>query len=588
MGVPHKTASRGYLVIPHDMLPADEYEVDKKMFWAHGQTIMKAAQYVRDHNNLFGFYITSFSCGPDSFLIGYFRNAMGSKPSLTIELDQHTADAGIDTRIEAALDIMAQYRAAAPSSPKKRTEKFVPARVAMEQISYVYSSSGEKYALNDPRVEVIFPSMGQRQSQAGAAVLRSRGIAARVVPLPDHDVLLEGRKNTSCKECLPYQVVVGSFLKHIEQKRTPGKVTLFILATGGGPCRLGQYFRAFEYIIQKRRIPDVAVYALTDENGYGGMGSRALLRAWQGIVTADVFSDIRSMLTIAAKDPVAAHELLDSAWREVVAYLEGRLSVRFSTLLQWISRRLAAIELTRDPDDVPAISLVGEIFVRNDEFSRKNIVEYLERHGFMVRVAPLSEYPCYSNYVLDNNLGERRFALKEHVRRRLTARIQDWWERRIKTICAASGLYRFEMNDVANAVDGVRHLISDEFRGECILTVGVALREILRDTCGVISIGPFGCMHSRMAEAILKSEMTIEGKARMPRWRYKARAFGDTGTLPFLAIETDGNPFPQIIEANLEAFVLQARRLHEKIKSRSLSRDSQPAHASSAHTAHAP
>ena len=35
--------------------------------------------------------------------------------------------------------------------------------------------------------------------------------------------------------------------------------------------------------------------------------------------------------------------------------------------------------------------------------------------------------------------------------------------------------------------------------------------------------------------------------------------------LPFLAIETDGNAFPQIIEARIEAFSLQAKRLHEKM-----------------------
>ena len=35
---------------------------------------------------LFGTYITNFSCGPDSFIIGYFRDIMGRKPSLTLEL----------------------------------------------------------------------------------------------------------------------------------------------------------------------------------------------------------------------------------------------------------------------------------------------------------------------------------------------------------------------------------------------------------------------------------------------------------------------------------------------------------------------
>jgi hypothetical protein len=36
--------------------------------------------------------------------------------------------------------------------------------------------------------------------------------------------------------------------------------------------------------------------------------------------------------------------------------------------------------------------------------------------------------------------------------------------------------------------------------------------------------------------------------------------------LPFLAIESDGNRFPQIITAKLEAFLLQAERLHAELQ----------------------
>ena len=35
--------------------------------------------------------------------------------------------------------------------------------------------------------------------------------------------------------------------------------------------------------------------------------------------------------------------------------------------------------------------------------------------------------------------------------------------------------------------------------------------------------------------------------------------------LPFLAIESDGSPFPQLIDAKLEAFCQQSRRLHERM-----------------------
>ena len=75
-----------------------------------GQMILKAARFVEKHPQLFAAYITNFSCGPDSFLITYFRSIMGRKPSLTLELDSHTADAGLETRIEAFLDIINEYR----------------------------------------------------------------------------------------------------------------------------------------------------------------------------------------------------------------------------------------------------------------------------------------------------------------------------------------------------------------------------------------------------------------------------------------------------------------------------------------------
>jgi hypothetical protein len=74
-------------------------------------------------------------------------------------------------------------------------------------------------------------------------------------------------------------------------------------------------------------------------------------------------------------------------------------------------------------------------------------------------------------------------------------------------------------------------------------------------------------MPSRVAEAILNKEMCVEGKKRLAGWEKRAGQFADIGDLPFLSIETDGMPFPQIIEANLETFILQARRLHDKLVS---------------------
>jgi predicted CoA-substrate-specific enzyme activase len=565
MGVPHKVASRGYLIIPHDMLPVEEQTVDKRMFWATGQRIMKAAKFVKDRENLFGFFITNFSCGPDSFILTYFRNLMGAKPSLTLELDQHTADAGIDTRVEAAIDIMQAYSRMSSKPQLARDPTYVQARFVDGPQPAVIASDGTRLSLKDPRVELIFPAMGSYGATAVAAILRRAGVNARALPTAGKDALLEGRKHASCKECLPYLVLTGSFLEYLNKPRDPRTVTLLFLPTGSGPCRLGQYFRALEQTIEKKELRNVAVMTLTDENGYCGMGQKNLLRAWQAIVTGDVFEDIRSLLTVAAKDRTQALATLDECWKQLMAYFGGRLSVRFTTLLSVISRDLSKIPLSRKPSDVPAVSLIGEYFVRKDDFSRMNIVDYLHSHGFMVRVAAAHEYLCYSNYVINTGLGEGRFSAREQFTLLLTAGVQEWWERRIKSVLAGSGLYTLEMTEVARTIRGVGHLINENFRGEAILTVGSALREIVDHSCGVIAIGPFGCMPSRVAEAILKKEMNVRGKRRVSGTRGASAGLQDDDALPFLSIETDGNPFPQTVEAGLEAFVLQARRLHEKL-----------------------
>jgi predicted CoA-substrate-specific enzyme activase len=563
MGIPGKVASRGHIIIPHDMLPSDKYEVDARMFWAMGQKIMKSARFVKNHARLFGFYITNFSCGPDSFLLTFFRNEMNKKPSLTLELDQHTADAGIDTRIEAALDIMKSFRRTAPVANSRSSGIFVPARVESANGLTVHSSDGRTLSIFDASVEVILPSMGRLGTEGAAAVLRSVGIRAKALPVADKYVLLAGRKNTSCKECLPYILTTGSFLRHLETPRHPDTVTLLFMPSGGGPCRLGQYGAGMEQMIANNRIPNVAMLSLTNENGYAGLGSRALLLAAQAIIVADVFGDIRSFLSVAAVSREAAFQTLDECWRQLIAYFEGRLTVRFSVLLSALSRTLRRIPLKKKRSEVPVISLVGEIYVRTEEFSRQNIVDYFERRGFMVKVAPVAEYLFYSNYVVNQGLGEKEFSFKDQMKMLVVSRVEEWWERRIKTILSESGCYRFEMIRVEKTMASASHLMNENFRGECILTVGLAMREILNDSCGVVSIGPFGCMPSRVAEAVLKKEMNADGKLRMNTVFRHKRVLDKIREFPFFALETDGSPFPQLVEANLEAFCVQAQRVHE-------------------------
>jgi predicted CoA-substrate-specific enzyme activase len=96
----------GVNVLPMDFLPLDSEDitdVNPNMYWNSGRRILAAARWARRHRNLHLVYISNFKCGPDSYIKSFLDDAAG-KPSLVLQFDGHSNDAGFITRCEAYLD----------------------------------------------------------------------------------------------------------------------------------------------------------------------------------------------------------------------------------------------------------------------------------------------------------------------------------------------------------------------------------------------------------------------------------------------------------------------------------------------------
>ncbi|NIA12716.1 MAG: activase [Nitrospiraceae bacterium] len=562
-GIPAKFASRGIRIIPYDMLPFEDEPLEghHHMYWAMGRQILKAAQAIAQDSQLFGAYITNFSCGPDSFIVAYFRDIMGRKPSLTLELDNHTADAGIETRIEAFLDIIQYYRQL-KTPAEAPTNGFTAAVVEFRDgKTGIRASNGEWFPLDHKRVKVVVPAMGRYGTIMVAKAFGCRGIRAEVLPPANDEILKLGRANSSCKECLPLQTTVGQLLHYLET-RSEDEITAYFMLSTDGPCRFGQYHVFSKRLIDKQALRDVAVLSLTTANGYGGLGDRFALAAWRGVIIGDLFDEMWATILAAAVDREEALATLDREHQAVAAVIHKSWP-QITRQLTQTAKALSSIRLTRPYHELPKISLVGEIYVRNDPISLQGLVESLAERGFVVRTSKISEWLKYLDWLVKNGIENDR-GLMFWVR----YWVKDYFDRAIRKRMAPAGLFFCEKADVDPVVEMGAHFISPNLTGEAILTVGAALHESLHPSCGVISIGPFGCMPSRVAESVLSEKLTTEVKRAIDN------ANGHTATaeilaidrkLPFLAVETDGNTFPQLIEARLEAFCLQAQRINEQM-----------------------
>uniref|UniRef100_UPI0040562293 acyl-CoA dehydratase activase n=2 Tax=Candidatus Electronema sp. TaxID=2698783 RepID=UPI0040562293 len=566
-GIPAKFASRGITIIPFDMLPYWEEQLadDANMFWVMGQIILKGARFVEKHPQLYGAYITNFSCGPDSFIVSYFRSIMGRKPSLTLELDSHTADAGLETRIEAFLDIIRYYREIQKKSQPLRASGSAFRLAEIEDsngVTGVRTSDGGWLPLTDPRVRLLVPAMSRYATPLLAAAFNRVGIKAEVMPAADEEVLKLGRGSASCKECLPLQTTLGALLNSVKQRK-PGEVLVYYMASAEGPCRFGQYHVYTKRVVEQQRIPDVAMFTPTAMNGYCNLSDSFLRAAWRAIIIGDIFDEMWPAVLAGAKDREKGLEIFHAEHRAIQSVIHRRWPI-LADQLSRSAARLRQIELKIPYAQMPKISLLGEIYVRHDPISLQNLIEKLADRGFVARTASIGEWMKYVDWLIGEGIeGETTSNLGFAVRRQ----IKKYFDQAIRKRLAPSGLFFYDGGaPIEPVIEAGERFVSRQFTVETILTIGAALHEILHPSCGVISIGPFGCMPSRVAEAVLSEKFTTtEKKIQLGASTAWQTVLAKERKLPFLAIETDGNPFPQLIEARMEAFCLQAQRLNEQM-----------------------
>ncbi len=560
VGIPQKFSSRDITIIPNDFLPSDQFESYENMYWGSGNQILRSARFIKEHPQLFGTFITNFSCGPDSFIIPYFRNIMGNKPSLTLELDSHSADAGLNTRIEAAIDIINRFREL--SKKNLMVEVKDDFRQLVVKGDVIIDSDGKKVTIRDKNVTLLIPNMGRLATDAFAAAARYDGVNAQALPVATFDTLKTGRGLTTSKECIPLTLCAGAMVNHQSQNHGKDEITLMFMSTSCGPCRQGQYIVYINDIIKRKKIRNYGLFTLTDVDSYSGLGKKFVMRGWMALTIADVMQNVYFAIQALAVHKEAANKLFEAGWKKIIEKIENDSTDAVYKQLEKFAQELNTIEKSTPFEKAVKVALVGEIYVRNDDFSRRELLEKLLEHHIVIKTAPIGEYLYYANYQMKNlyknNLGsfneKMKFKAREIVQRNI--------EIKIKKTLAKSGFYECELLNIENIIEHAKKLVSPDLEGETILTVGSAMADIMNHASGVISLGPFGCMPSRVSESILNVNMNI---------REKATASGnplllsnqEMDNLPFLSVETDGNLFPQIIQSKIEVFVLQTLKFHK-------------------------
>jgi len=522
-------------VIPTDFLelPLERAaELHRNMYWQYGQRIIAAALAIKEDPRLNGVYITNFGCGPDSFIQHEVARIMGEKPMLTIEIDEHAADAGVITRCEAFMDAI-KGRRHSGTSPFS------------QQLGNRNMEIGKR--------TVWIPWLGDATRIAIAAASK-HGVKVAQIPATNRDSVALGRSVTTGKECYPAIITAGNMLSVLKDNE-PSE-TAFFIGTASGPCRFGQYCSYHRILLDRLGYEDVPIITATSSDSYTSVRELSTVGFQMDMLRAAVAGDVLK----SALYRVRPYELENGSADMVLdKYLAATAeAMRSGGSLIPVLEEAASEFMSIPRKDIPKplILMFGEIYVRNDSFAHSYTDLRIEALGGEVLYTPLMEWFEYVNHsfiskskdrkqLVDLIKGYSRMKIMKRLRRKLEAPFTDF-------LADRPGLEPEEIMKAAQPY------MKENIGGEAILCVGAPLAFNEKSSIdGAINIFPFTCLPGTVVTAISKK---IRKEHR---------------NLPWLNLAFDGQEDTDN-EARLTAFMYQVR---QNFRTRSAKMSDSPAAA---------
>jgi predicted CoA-substrate-specific enzyme activase len=485
LGIAEKLAQLGVVPIPLDFLPSESVnakDYSDRPYWFYENKYIAGADITVSDPQLYGLWLSNFGCGPNSFIIHIVEDIMGGKPLGQLEIDEHAAEAGIVTRLEAFVDTIEGFSRSAGKHEAPRKEDIY--RRAFPPVI-------------DATKTFIIPRMAPH-IELVAALLEGSGFRAVVLPEASERNLLYADKVTSGVECLPYRVTLGDFLRFYHENGTDLKNVEAVMAGAYGPCRFGKY--ALEQIkILKEVGIDLPIRTTVSNNAYRDteIGPRFARLAWKGCVAIDYLQKSLWRTRPYEKRPGSADELFDEYLGRVVGRV--RKKEGFDDILSQVNydyRSLIDPELPRKP----LVGINGEIFLRSNRFSNQDLVRECEKAGLEVVVSSIGEWMKYIFYRhVEDAVKDRKFlkALISYITKRV------WEHDEHRVIKHFQDLVDVGEPSTEEVLRWTSEWLSPKCGSEAVLSIGSGVEWMENPKfAGVISVMPHGCMPGGIVAAM--------------------------------------------------------------------------------------
>ena len=496
LGIAKGLAQLGVVPIPMDFLDLDSVnpkDYSDRPYWFYESKQIAGASITVADPSLYGLILTNFGCGPNSFIIKILQDIMGGKPMGQLEIDEHAAEAGLVTRLEAFIDTINGF-----SKNSKATRGW--SKNAYRSVPTIINSGKN----------ILVPPMAPH-AEIIAVAMQAFGVNAKVLPESTDQSLQLSTQLTEGTECLPYRVTLGDFIHYIQNNNLSAadmKNMEGFMPSAFGPCRFGKY--AVEQVrILKELGYDLPFRTTVSNNAYRDLGLGVAFErlTWKGIVAMDYLQKLTWRARPYEKQPGAADAFFAEYTRKIADHIRKREDL--SVLLKAATAEANAL-INPDLPRRPLVGINGEIFLRSNRFSNSDLVVDCEKAGLEVIVAPMGEW---LNYTTFRNIED---GVREHqIKKTLTGYIKKTIQDRDAHSVAVNFNDMLDTTELTTKeiLSFSRRYLSPKCGSEAVLSIGTGIEWLENhEFAGVISVMPHGCMPGGIVAAMSEKLSQMYGK----------------------------------------------------------------------------
>ncbi|HOM29277.1 MAG TPA: acyl-CoA dehydratase activase [Deltaproteobacteria bacterium] len=374
-GVADIFASQGVRVFYQDMVSQKEAPSSwinamlQDVPWRYAAGVLEAASAIAHQEGVYPVLVTSFRCTPDTMTLECFKRIMheSAKPYLVIQLDGHDSKAGYETRIEAAVRSFRNHHRLGRGPARVRLPDILPSRSLRRPIVYI-------------------PDWDRFSCRLLAANLRREGLDARLLEHSSSSVTEGLRYNTG--QCIPIHIIAQEYMDTMRRHDVDPQRCALWIPRGEIPCNLKLIPHHIKAALQAHG------HGMERAEVYHGELSMIDLsvRASFGVYFSFMFGGLMRRVGCRIRPYETEKGATDRAIRDGMDILEAAFASG-SSKAEALRKAVSAFKSIPVSRQVrPKVAIVGDLYVRDNDFLNQDLITFLEERGAEAVTMPYTTY----------------------------------------------------------------------------------------------------------------------------------------------------------------------------------------------------